>query len=614
MNARRAHALLAAVMLAAGPAVAGPPCTDAHDPNESCGPIASVLAAGNYTDLRVAGFFDAGDVDWYRVPLRRSDRLTATVTYPVAPGDAEIDLLTDDCLTVVAMERSGANLVHSISFVNDGANAHFKLATGHYDAATCHEYALSIVIENTGNMDNTVTYPGWTAPVVPRNDATATLPSTVLSPTLNGNAATTHFNWTIRQTGPAALPQWETRMLVDLEPIGGVLTPLDPAPPQDYSVGNSGPFPVRGGRHTLTSVTDLLSLVPETNESDNAYSAQYVWSPLVTSWGNPNVRGMPPDPGLLALANNDGFAFTRNVSYAWVVGLAARDPSDDYDLQVFDDYSGSMAGFSNPISGSANGSNFTDFVVGHYSGTPVTVYPGVHRSSITAGDDFAIDQIDARFRNGPLPDGPADFPAQTMGANRVVDVYEALMNAGSTFYLTLHRTAGASDLSFEVYPGSVGGAYGRGSGATSSPLSPDTDVLTYVATVNGWHPIVVFRENGSGAADPATYEFHWSKVGFVGTPGGPSPGGLAFLGARPNPLSESGRLEFVLPHAGRVALALFDAGGRRVRALADRTFEAGPQSVTWDGLGDDGGRLPAGVYWARLRFETGRLTKRVVVL
>jgi hypothetical protein len=474
---------------------------------------------------------------------------------------------------------------------------------------------LQITIEGTGNLDNTVTYPGWSAPVVPRNDGTASLPNTVISPTLTGNAAATWFNWAVRQTGPVALPTWSTVLQVDGVPVGPGLSPPTPALPLDYYASNQGPFLVRGGRHTLASVTDGAALVTETNELDNTHTVQHVWSPFTTAWGNPNARMAPPDPGLLPIANNDGFAFTRNANYAWAVALAARDPADDYDVAVFNDYSGSSAGFSNQIGFSSLPGNAVDFVVGHFSGTPVTVYPGAVRFLAPVGGDYAIDQIDARFRNGPVLDGPADYNAQVLGADRMADVYEAYMNAGSTFHLSLYRSAGAPDLAFEIFPSAPGGVYARGSGTPSTAMSATIDVLTYVASATGWHPIVIHRDNGTNANEAVTYDFHWSKAGFVGTPADPAASArFAFLGPRPNPIAGAGRFEFVLPRAGHGSLALFDAGGRCVRRLADRAFEAGVQDVAWDGLSDDGARVPAGVYWARIRFENRSLATRVVVL
>ena len=78
-------------------------------------------------------------------------------------------------------------------------------------------------------------------------------------------------------------------------------------------------------------------------------------------------------------------------------------------------------------------------------------------------------------------------------------------------------------------------------------------------------------------------------------------GPLRFASIRPNPVVSQARFDFALPTAGRATLAVYDAGGRRVRALADGWLDAGPQSIAWDGLDDAGRRLAPGAYWARLQ-------------
>ncbi|MGH7727044.1 MAG: FlgD immunoglobulin-like domain containing protein [Candidatus Eiseniibacteriota bacterium] len=587
-------------------------CEDIYDPNNTCVAPLPELGPGLYRDLWANDFFGTGDADWYRILLQRAAKITARAIYSVAPGNAEIGLLSDDCATLLDIEQSGGNLIHEVTFTNDGPDRYVRLATGHYDPGICHPYDLEIVIEGTGNLDNTALYGGWSAPIIARNDAAF---SGLTTPTLDGNAPTTHARWVIRQTGPYILGTWHSHLFVD-----GVFSAFaiahEPVPPADYAV-NPTPLTIRGGRHTIESLSDPFFSLYETNELDNSYAVQYVWSPLVTAFQAPNVRAIPPLTGFMGYPNADGFEYTRSASYAWVVSIAARDVFDDYDLLVYDDYSGSSSGFTNLIGSSGGFLNQTDFVVGHYAETPVTVRPAaILYNPGSGGTDFAADQSDARFRNGDLTSGQVTWLDQTLAGNRLADVYEAFLAPGATYYLSLRRTAGSSDLQFAVYPGTNGGIYNRVVGAESSnPLSPDTDVLTYTAAVGGWHPVVVFRDNGSGADSPVAYDFVWSPSGYVDA--GPIPGSaaeLAFLGAQPNPISASARFEFSLPRPGHASIALYDAAGRLVRRVADQAFGAGRQSVAYDGHGDDGGRMSPGVYWATLRFEDRLLTRRVVQL
>lgn len=74
------------------------------------------------------------------------------------------------------------------------------------------------------------------------------------------------------------------------------------------------------------------------------------------------------------------------------------------------------------------------------------------------------------------------------------------------------------------------------------------------------------------------------------------------LGARPNPFRTGTMISFQLDRARGVNLDVLDVSGRRVRTLAAGAwFGAGTHTMLWDGLGDDGRRAPAGLYFMRLR-------------
>ena len=70
--------------------------------------------------------------------------------------------------------------------------------------------------------------------------------------------------------------------------------------------------------------------------------------------------------------------------------------------------------------------------------------------------------------------------------------------------------------------------------------------------------------------------------------------------AIPNPLANESRLSFDLAHAGEARLEVFDAAGRRVATLLDSWLEPDVYSVSWNGRGDGGEPLGAGLYFVRL--------------
>ena len=102
---------------------------------------------------------------------------------------------------------------------------------------------------------------------------------------------------------------------------------------------------------------------------------------------------------------------------------------------------------------------------------------------------------------------------------------------------------------------------------------------------------------------------HWAAV----EPGTPVTR-VSLESARPNPSSATASLRFALPRAAHARLLIVDVAGRRVRTLVDGTLGTGPHEVVWDGRGEEGGRVSAGLYWARLEAEGTVCVRRVVRL
>ena len=78
-------------------------------------------------------------------------------------------------------------------------------------------------------------------------------------------------------------------------------------------------------------------------------------------------------------------------------------------------------------------------------------------------------------------------------------------------------------------------------------------------------------------------------------------------GVFPNPVRASARVDYNLSTEARVDLSVYDVRGARVRTLASGAFGPGRYSVAWDGRGDSGSRLGAGMYFVRM--SAGRYVK-----
>ena len=69
----------------------------------------------------------------------------------------------------------------------------------------------------------------------------------------------------------------------------------------------------------------------------------------------------------------------------------------------------------------------------------------------------------------------------------------------------------------------------------------------------------------------------------------------------PNPSRGNTWVEFDLHRESHVDAAIYDARGHRVRLLAAGSRPAGRQQLPWNGTNDQGGALPAGIYFLRLQ-------------
>jgi hypothetical protein len=87
------------------------------------------------------------------------------------------------------------------------------------------------------------------------------------------------------------------------------------------------------------------------------------------------------------------------------------------------------------------------------------------------------------------------------------------------------------------------------------------------------------------------------------------PGEFALKQNYPNPFNPSTRISFDVPRREMVSLKVFDLLGREVGTLANREFEAGSYSITWNAA-----NVSAGVYFYRLQAGAFSDVKKLVLL
>ncbi|HEU4333891.1 MAG TPA: FlgD immunoglobulin-like domain containing protein, partial [Candidatus Eisenbacteria bacterium] len=92
-------------------------------------------------------------------------------------------------------------------------------------------------------------------------------------------------------------------------------------------------------------------------------------------------------------------------------------------------------------------------------------------------------------------------------------------------------------------------------------------------------------------------------------------GGALSASVSPNPLNPEAVLSFATEKAGAIRVRLYDARGRFVRTLEDRSGAAsGYHDVRIDGRDDRGNRLATGVYFYRVESPDGVFGGRFTIL
>jgi len=81
----------------------------------------------------------------------------------------------------------------------------------------------------------------------------------------------------------------------------------------------------------------------------------------------------------------------------------------------------------------------------------------------------------------------------------------------------------------------------------------------------------------------------------------------------PNPFNPGTRISFMVPHAQRVRIGVYDLAGRLVTTLTDAEWGPGDHALTWDGDNDAGHPVPSGTYAVHLRTDQ-RLQSKLVSL
>ncbi|HEX6790745.1 MAG TPA: FlgD immunoglobulin-like domain containing protein [Candidatus Krumholzibacteria bacterium] len=90
--------------------------------------------------------------------------------------------------------------------------------------------------------------------------------------------------------------------------------------------------------------------------------------------------------------------------------------------------------------------------------------------------------------------------------------------------------------------------------------------------------------------------------------------GLALRPNMPNPFASTTRLAFTLPERAGVELSVFDVAGRWVTTVFSGEKGPGDHEIEWNGRGQDGRAVGAGVYFLRLKAGKQSVTRKMLVV
>jgi hypothetical protein len=365
---------------------------------------------------------------------------------------------------------------------------------------------------------------------------------------------------------------------------------------------------------------ELDIYVPGPSFVDQAYDAPVTdWYGLVlvndgSSSGYADVSvGACVPPSALSAGTSVGsplvtnfYSFAQGAPFWTAVGARCASPSD---LNVWASPGGLQYPdcFMDMLAVSRSGTlekPGTAVVAGDFNHDPLgTYFVGTHQIS----EPGAYGTVE--WDSGPdfLTVGAAAVE-RTTGPGDVVEAWDCWLQP-QKFYTFNFTHTGTADLKLLIFRNPSGGVYWAPREYAEAEL-PATATWRTTGTEGDYYGLVVVNDNGEAGTyslrvtDPGTADAEESL---------PVPTALA--GVRPNPARGGVSIAFGLREAATVAFDVLDLSGRRVAVLPARDFDAGERATTWDGRGDAGARLPAGLYFVRMT-AGGRVvgTTRVALL
>ncbi len=189
----------------------------------------------------------------------------------------------------------------------------------------------------------------WDAPLIPYQHTYTSGPLAVPANLVDSRVANTHFAMGVHNNGESsfseitAMDTYLDGELIDNLALGGM------SEFQIFSRINYADMPIEGGRHTVGMILDAEEVIPETDETNNTYGAQYIWNPVRLYPGD-NITDVPPPEPLGGIAefgsifyNCLGYSFENTGNWE-AVTVQAANTTYDYDIRLHQPVTSNTAG------------------------------------------------------------------------------------------------------------------------------------------------------------------------------------------------------------------------------------------------------------------------------
>lgn len=362
------------------------------------------------------------------------------------------------------------------------------------------------------DMVATFTPGGWSYPIVPRTTADSNGGYAPLAAAaLPGNVAATYWNWTEWNQSVYSPTLNSPRALVAVDDgwLWQCFNSNFGANTWQWCGNTGGPDNIKGGRHTVMDRADYLDAEAESNEGNNDWTRQFIWSPYVLSVNTPVTRSYDPpktSTGYGPYYNAEGFQGTTGSQYWHAFAILPTQASDDFDIYLHNETPMNIPqqGFGASVASSGFLNGQIDFVILDRNTIPGGTYYASGIDWAGTGNKVVEYDQDHGIVANPGTNGP-----YTLAAGNLIELHEIYIASGVQTRIQVHWLSGGADYGLSVHrdPSGFSSKGDYISGGYANNVGPGQDEYVIVSPAAGnWHGIAVWKAQTADLGQSLTYQ------------------------------------------------------------------------------------------------------------